>query len=172
MEEFFRYFKTGIPDDVLNVSLCITIILILSGLVIPVIRNKRKYYCWVLLIEYLFVVVCSTIIFRRVIKAPHIEFTPFWTYKAAYTHVVGVSYWDIILNMALFVPLGLLLSLIFPRVEIWKVIVIAIACSMCIEVSQFIWMRGVCQFDDIMHNSIGAAFGCYVARLLGGYGLK
>ena len=118
MEEFFRYFKTGIPDDVLNVSLCITIILILSGLLIPILRRKRIYCCWVVVIEYWFVVVCSTIVFRRVIKAPHVEFTPFWTYKAVYSHVAGVSYWDIILNMVLFIPLGLLLSLIFLTILI------------------------------------------------------
>ena len=163
---FHGFFSTGIPREVLYPSLIITALLIIIGLLWEEIRNKRKFTLWVLLLEYIFIVVCSTIICRGLqsFKFARLELEPFWTYKAVITHVPGVSVWDIILNVVLLLPLGLLVKLLWPLVSLAKMLLIALLCSLFIETNQYIFEKGIAQFDDLMHNVIGAAIGWLVAK--------
>ena len=163
---FGGFFKTGIPSEVFYPSLLITVLLIAVGG--PLIKNNRKnYVLWVLLIEYLFIVVCSTIICRKPmdINFDRLELMPFWTYKCVIAHVPGVSVWDIVLNVVLFLPLGFLVKLLKPSLSIFKMLMVAFTLSLFIETNQYFFEKGVAQFDDVMHNMIGAVIGWLLAKL-------
>ena len=122
---------------------------------------------WVLLFEYVFVVICSTILFRFTpsFKFARLELSPFWTYEAVMNHTLGVSVWDIVLNVVLFVPLGFLMKLLFSRLRLWKMALIAIYCSVFIETNQYFFEKGIAQIDDVMHNTVGAMIGWGIARI-------
>ena len=158
---FQGFFSTGLPAFVLYPSLIFAVILIAIGVFCRKVRNKARYTLVILLVEYLFVVVCSTIICRghQSFKYAKLELVPFWTYKAVVEKVPGVSVWDIILNVVLFVPLGLLIKLIYPAISLGKIVIVAVFCSLFIETSQFVFEKGIAQIDDVMHNTIGAAIG-------------
>ena len=167
---FSGFFTTGIPSVVLYPSLIVTIILIVAGLFCGKVRNKVRYALIILLIEYLFVVICSTIVCRGVqsFEFARLELKPFWTYKAVIERVPGVSVWDIVLNVVLFVPLSFLIKLIFPAISLGKILIIAVCCSLFIETNQYVLEKGIAQIDDVMHNTIGATIGWILAKALFG----
>lgn len=158
---FQNFFTTGLPSVVLYSSLIVAFFLIALGLFCGKVSNKARYTLVILLVEYLFVVVCSTIICRghQSFKFAKLELVPFWTYNAVIEKVPGVSVWDIILNMVLFVPLGFLIKLIYPAFSLGKVVIIAVCCSLFIETNQYVFEKGIAQIDDVMHNTIGCAIG-------------
>lgn len=165
---FKGFFATGIPSGLLYSSLVAAAATIIVGLFLSSIKRKLRYVLWVLLIEYLFVVVCSTVICRSVqdFSFARLELVPFWTYRAVLNQAPGVSVWDIVLNVEMFLPLGLLVKLLFPKLPLGKVLLIAVAFSLCIETSQYLLEKGIAQIDDVMHNAIGAGGGWGVASAL------
>lgn len=74
------------------------------------------------------------------------------THAYAYINILG--------NIVPFVPLGLLIPLIFKRFRsLMKAILIFIICIICIETFQFISMLGFFDVDDILLNMIGCIVG-------------
>ena len=163
-ENFSGFFSTGLPSIILYPSLGVTVSVIFWGLFLDCIKDKRCFVLLTLLVEYIFVVVCSTVVFRPSLSIARWELTPFWTYRAVMEHVSGVSVWDIILNVVLFVPFGFLVKMLFPKMSVCKMLSIAALFSLGIEVLQNIYSKGISQFDDIMHNTIGAVLGCFIAK--------
>ena len=169
---FGGFFTTGIPSEVLYLSLVLSGILIVYVLLAKKVVHKGTFLLWVLLLEYAFVVICSTIVYRST-STPSFEFArlelmPFWTYGAVVKHTPGVSVWDIILNIVLFLPLGFLVKLLYPKIRLWKMAVIAVCFSVFIEANQYFFMKGITQIDDVMHNKIGATIGWILAKALFG----
>lgn len=107
-----------------------------------------------MLIEYIYIVVCSTILFFATANVgfDRLGLTPFWTYIAVIENIPGVRVWCIVLNIVLFLPLGSLLILLRPSLSLPKVLVIALLFSIFIETNQYIFEKGVAQIDDVMHN--------------------
>ena len=167
---FNGFFSTGIPSEVLYASLGVSTLMIVILVLVEMKRSNSleviwRTILWVLLVEYLFVVICSTVVFRGVQSFTYarLELIPFWTYKAVLEHIPGVSVWDIVLNVVMFLPLGFLVKLLYPSLSLGKMLLIAVACSLCIETSQYVFEKGIAQIDDVMHNAIGAMIGWGVA---------
>lgn len=89
----------------------------------------------------------------------------------------GYSYYQVIANVVLFMPLGFLLPLLFEDIRSWKKISIyGCLTSVIIEVTQiFTWMN-VSDIDDVIFNTLGALLGyaCYLifTKLLYRFNLK
>ena len=67
---------------------------------------------------------------------------------------------QIILNILLFVPLGILLPMICDRFKkLWKIVLIGFLFSCLIEVMQYITGRGLTEIDDVINNTLGAFLG-------------
>jgi glycopeptide antibiotics resistance protein len=73
-------------------------------------------------------------------------------------------------NVLLFIPLGFLLPLVWPRLRFWKAIQIAIAVSVSIEVLQYAsraWgSYRLADVNDVVLNVLGASMGLIVVSLL------
>lgn len=72
-------------------------------------------------------------------------------------------YRSMLMNMLLFEPLGLCLPLALPeRIphKIRTTILCAFMLSVFIEASQFFFHLGLCETDDVIMNTLGAALGC------------
>ena len=68
-----------------------------------------------------------------------------------------------ILNVVLFIPVGLLLGLGFKRMTWQKVLLIGIGLSVSVELLQLVFRKGLCEIDDVIHNVIGCMMGYGVA---------
>ena len=63
-------------------------------------------------------------------------------------------------NIVLFVPIGVLLMMVFSFKQKWIVsIAVSFFLSVVIEIIQLIFHRGLFEFDDMVHNTFGGAIG-------------
>ena len=68
-----------------------------------------------------------------------------------------------LLNVLLLLPVGLLLPGVFNRRLKWRWgLIVGIVASSVIEVSQLVFCRGLFEFDDIIHNSLGCMLGTLI----------
>lgn len=170
-EEFISYFLTlinGIPQCVYEGALSILCIGIIVFLVWKGI-NAGIYIERLALLEYTIFIYCSTVIYRVTKESREYNYTPFWSYEKPELFVENV------MNAVVFVPVGLLIGLVFSRWPWRKAIGAGCIISISIELLQFIFKRGFSEVDDVIHNTLGCAigYGLYkTAQLAFGYFAK
>ena len=72
-------------------------------------------------------------------------------------------------NIALFVPLGIILPIIFKKLNFLNVIFTGFLVSAFIEIAQYMLSVGCADTDDIIMNTLGAAIGAFIYfYILGG----
>ena len=124
--------------------------------------GKNKHLSAILLPAfsiYLAALLWVTLLMRIGTFIRHIYF-PFWSYKAAITGDFAILI-QILENILLFVPFGFLCSSLFQ----WpkkRVIITACIFSILIEAAQWIFWLGESEFDDVLHNTLGAWIGCQI----------
>ena len=77
----------------------------------------------------------------------------FWEVRMGY-------WWDIALNILLFIPFGSLLGR-----KGWKAVLFGFLLSAFIECAQYLFLLGYCEADDVLNNTIGTVIGFYLYRL-------
>ena len=89
--------------------------------------------------------------------------TPFWEYKEL-IHNADKFYrlGQIIGNIAMFIPLGVFLCRINRRFDFVHIGIIGFVFSVFIELTQFLTGRGLLEFDDIFHNTLGDVIGYFI----------
>lgn len=119
-----------------------------------------------LLVVYLGIVFASTVFTRNSDGIWHYELMPFWSWREV---LLGNTYMltEIILNVILFLPIGILLSVLFHRTFRWRQgLLIGVLLSSVIEITQLVSCRGLFEWDDMLHNGIGCMLGCLLADLV------
>jgi glycopeptide antibiotics resistance protein len=83
---------------------------------------------------------------------------PFWSYQAILDgrHELIA---DNLLNVAIFIPIGLLFAMVFRSIRCWIVLLGGFVISFIIEFLQFVLNRGNAEIDDVMHNVLGSLIG-------------
>lgn len=107
-----------------------------------------------LLALYLLFIAYMTLMFRTAV-AKRLNLTLFWSYRL-FLRSAGMRR-EILFNIWLFVPLGLILYRLTGRP---RAALIAIALSAAIELTQYILGIGLCELDDIVSNGLGGSLGC------------
>ena len=174
MKEQFRQYIINLYHDIpqevyegLLSVLCVgtTLLIAWKGF-----KTGLRYSAFLLLVEYVFLLFCSTVIFRTPGETRHYDFHPFWSYSRPDLFVENL------MNVVVFVPVGFLLGL---RIQdssftIRKALLVALmgcGISVTIEALQFFFMRGFSELDDVMHNTFGCVIG-YGVYLIGRYGYE
>ena len=66
---------------------------------------------------------------------------------------------EVILNVLIFIPLGLYAGVLFKRWNIGKIILLFFSISLIIEVLQFIFAIGASDITDVITNTLGGIIG-------------
>ena len=122
-----------------------------------------------ILMTYLSFVLTITVFQRDPSQQIRIEWMPFWSYRAILRgsiHILEEVFW----NVVLFVPIGAILSVLFAdkvpgNAELKWVCVTGFFLSAGIEVVQLITRRGLFEFDDIFHNTLGTCAGYFFCQV-------
>ena len=123
--------------------------------------DKDKTIKWLLIaaaVIYTAVFLYLTVIGRRPYHGNHLQLEPFWSYK------IPGEYRQIVYNILFFIPYGALLYLCFKKK--WQVILSAFVLSLTVEISQYVFRVGLCEIDDIIHNTLGVIIGMFAAVLI------
>ena len=153
-----KYLYIKIPIEVFE-GLLITFI-IGSAILFILYGWKRglKKVVGLLLAEYLVFIYCSTVILRKVKESASCNFRPFWSYEAI-LNGKDILIAENILNVVVFLPVGILLRCAFRSMTCWKVLLIGMCVSGAIEAMQFVCKRGFAEIDDVINNTIGCLIG-------------
>lgn len=158
MDEFYEWLNPRIPVEYVLISFLVLSVAIVTGMLVMKGSRAKRFVLGALLAEYYFLVLCSTVICRAGVMERHVELMPFWNYPDIWNKVdYPADLIEVLLNMALFVPIGFLLGGIGFKTK--KVLLMGICLSGIIEVSQFAFSKGLCETDDVIHNSVGAFLG-------------
>ena len=130
-------------------------------------KKSGRYLFLYSSVAYILLLICSTCIFRDVTETRNLCITPFWSYIKIFD---GEPKYIIenLMNIVVFLPVGLLLPLSHNMINFRKVIVIGAIISLIIEVLQFSLKTGLAEFDDVFHNTMGTAIG-YGFYLIGSF---
>ena len=160
MDEIYEWLNPRIPVEYVLSSFLVLSVAIVVGMLVMKGSRAKRFVFESLLVEYYFLVLCSTVICRASSGERHIEIMPFWNYPDIWNRVdYPADLIEVLLNMALFVPIGLLLGGIGFKTK--KILLSGICLSGIIEVSQFAFCKGLCETDDVMHNTLGCVIGYF-----------
>lgn len=115
-------------------------------------KNRHILLILILLIIYVIIILSNTLLFRHPFEGNHLNMNLFWSYKVLKDQWIQMAE-----NVLLFIPLGILLSILIKQK--WLVFLIGFVFSSMIEFLQYILKLGLCELDDIFHNSLGLVIG-------------
>lgn len=155
-KELWRYSHRQIqhiPDEYLIGVAIVVIIGIIVSFWWKGLKKGLRYSSGLTLTGYIFLVFCSTVFLRKVGKIQRYDFHPFWSYNRSDLLVENI------MNVVVFIPVGLLIGVAFKRMTWWKAMLTGCGIAVTIEVLQFFFMRGFSEIDDVMHNTLGCLIG-------------
>lgn len=121
-------------------------------------RKGVRYTFLLALAEYIGLIYGTTVFFRKAMRVSKYDWQPLWSYQAIEAGKNKLIP-EIIMNVALFVPVGLLLGIVFKDIKWWMALLIGMAISASIEILQFVYVKGFAEIDDVMHNTLGCIIG-------------
>ena len=145
------------------------IVLVVVTIIFSILLKKDKMNLFQLiagelLLIFMFIVLGSTVFTRVPDKVEAYKLMPFWSWNEVIKGDIELLE-ENLLNFLLLFPFGFLLPFVFYRKISWyKSFFVGLAFSFFIEISQLILCRGFFEWDDIMHNSLGAMVGCIIAN--------
>jgi glycopeptide antibiotics resistance protein len=128
-------------------------------------RKRMKKYNRIyktLLLLYLLIVLWITLI-DRTPTYRRMMLTPFWEYRNL-LFTTEHLYWfqQISCNIMMLMPLGFLLAM--RKISPMKIVMIGCGLSVFIELTQLVTARGLCEFDDVFNNTLGAWLGYVIYK--------
>lgn len=151
--------------------ICFAAVFVITAAILFFLFRKKKIFLFqviagLLLVVYLGIVFASTVFTRNSDGIWHYELMPLWSWQEV---LLGNTYMltEIILNVILFLPIGILLPVLFHRTFRWRQgLLIGVLLSSVIEITQLVSCRGLFEWDDMLHNGIGCMLGCLLADLV------
>ena len=109
-----------------------------------------------LLLGYAFLILAETVLIRKPFVGEHINLELLWSWRQW-----KIQRNQILTNVIMFTPVGVLTGRLWKRRGLW----VAAGLSIGIEFLQLITARGLCEFDDVIHNMIGAVIGVGIVMI-------
>lgn len=166
---FEQYWNSLWRDIPLYVFESLAVVFFIGAVALLALKGFKggwRYVSGLLLAEYVFLLYCSTVIFRHISAVREYDFTPFWSYRAYFSGNNPQLLPENVMNVVVFIPVGALLSLSTRSMTWLRALLIGASLSVGIESLQFIFLRGFSEFDDVMHNSLGCVMGYGLFRLI------
>lgn len=126
-------------------------------------RNVLVSAAWAFLVGYVFLIFSSTVLAREVKAEYDYDFRLFWSYIAIKDGRQDILFLNIA-NVLMLMPVGFFIGGIGVAGCV-KAAFIGVGISGVIEFFQLILKRGMFEFDDIVHNTLGCVLGYLIYRM-------
>lgn len=158
MREQFRQYIINLYQDIPQEVYEGLLSVFCLGLVVFIawkgLKTGLRYSAVLLLVEYIFLLFCSTVIFRTSGDTRQYDFHPFWSYSRPDLFVENI------MNVIVFIPIGMILGSLLRVKGSWLIaLLIGCSVSVTIEAMQYFLHRGFAETDDVMHNTVGCVIG-------------
>lgn len=158
---FVTYIENRFQDVPWYVYVSLVLTFLIGSVVITYCTGLKKsliHSSLLLLVEYVFLLISSTVFFRTYNDSRVHKFRPFWSY---YEVQNGNDNFipEIVMNILVFTPIGFLLGCCYRKIRWWKVMLIGFFLSAIIEIMQLVFDKGYAEVDDLIHNTIGCVVG-------------
>ena len=111
MDSLERWFDPNIPMEYIIISFSLLCIVMAVGFIAYRGQRMKMFVMLAMAIEYYFLVLCSTVICRSALVSKRVELMPFYNYADIWNGAdIKRTVMEILLNIALFVPIGFLLG--------------------------------------------------------------
>lgn len=167
IEQTYTVFKELVSVQQWLIFFFLSVFAMLIALYIA--RRQREYKEKIIISALL--LICSvfilliTLIARTPTDNMDAEWIPLWSwYEVIFHHDSGL-FIEICQNLLMLVPIGAMLR-ILKRITVKQAAVIGLVISSTIEFLQLITHRGLFEWDDILHNSIGSMIGCLIVMMV------
>lgn len=167
IDQLFSYFIERLEKIPSFVYFALLGLLLIGSVFLVVVYGAKKglfFLPRLILFEYLVLLICSTIVFRPGNEFHKYSLELFWSYSAIQNSETSLMKINI-MNVLVFVPIGILLSTIFKKCKLWIIILIGFCISISIELTQLLFNKGFAELDDVFHNTIGCIIGYGIYRL-------
>ena len=143
---------------------CVMVIAVI--MMIYLIRKEKmnKLQAAAILAELVFLgIVFGSTVFTRTGSVWQYELIPFWSWKAIFKYKDWELLKENLLNCILLLPAGALLPIIANhKVKWYRTLLFGVLVSAVIETSQLVFMRGLFEWDDMIHNGLGCMIGSMI----------
>lgn len=166
MNEFTNLVLTQLGQGVLRGMAAATIAI---GLIFWLYRSKyrgkqpfprKKAILAVLLAGYLGILGYATLSRLGGTGASGFNLHPFRLWREAWNCFSLTAWANLLLNIAMLIPFGILLPLLLPRFQKFShMLLAALALTLYIESAQYLSGRGIFDIDDLFTNTLGAMMG-------------
>lgn len=163
--EYFEWYILYIPISVYGWGVAVFLVILVTSMLWKGINTGVRYGAAFLLIEYVALLLYFTVIIWRNNGVHGYRLVPFWSYWAMFQGTKVLAH-EIIMNIAVFIPIGFLAGIAMKSVTWQKVAITGLAVSLTIELLQLILKRGCCETDDVINNTLGCLMGYVILRLL------
>ena len=162
IDQFWHYTVSLYKEIPSSVYLSLLIILF-SGSALSFssykLRRGWRIVGLLMLTEHIFLLLGSTVFFRKVSDAiSGFNFQPFWSYVAIQRGRDDLIT-ENVMNTIVFVPVGLLLGIAFRSINWRQILHSGFIVSVIIEILQLLLKRGFAEIDDVIHNTLGCMIG-------------
>lgn len=168
LKEYIVNLYLDVPSNVYEGLLSI---FCLGAFVLIALKDFKKVWklsAGLLVIEYVILIYCATVIFREYSENVGRNFLPFWSYDKIYHGDTTGLLAENIMNVVVFVPVGLLLSCVPIRLKWWMILFVGFGISVSIETLQYIFHKGFSEVDDVFHNTLGCVIGILIVAIIKG----
>lgn len=168
-KDAFSRYLSGLTSSVPGWVYIMLVSSFLIGAIVFVIwKGAKKGFllsAWLILFDYVFLIICSTIVFRQYAERKPVELRLFWSYDRA-MHGEPYLFYENIMNVVVFVPIGFIICSLL-HLSKWRIaFIIGMSLSVMIELMQLGFHRGLCELDDVFHNTVGCLAGVLIATML------
>ena len=147
---------------------CIMVIAVIMMIYLLRKEKMNKLQAAAILAELVFLgIVFGSTVFTRTGSVRQYELIPFWSWSAILRYHDMELLKENLLNCILLLPAGALLPLIMNHKVKWQhALAFGVVVSAVIESSQLIMMRGLFEWDDMIHNAFGCMVGCILCNMV------
>ena len=155
-------------DKTTGVLFIILLVVLAYGMV-RVCKSKKftfiQLICMGTLAIYILLVLFSTVFTRTKMPQFEYELGLFWSYGRGMEERGALMVRDIILNTLMLMPIGLLTPIIYRNIYrklFFVTTLVGFMVSCIIEILQLVFKRGLCELDDLFHNTLGVVIGYFL----------
>lgn len=165
--EFFTMIKIILSKVYIAFYIQTIVIFVIACLLIKFLLKKQISVSaiWAALISYLYMVLVLTVLSRQPGSESAMRLIPFWSWREAFNNKYIL--YEIIDNIILFIPIGLLLSVLLHERRVFRSIMFAFLYTLILELLQYIFEVGLFEFDDIIAAMIGTFIGLQIVNVFG-----